>query len=217
MKKKLGLTQVCEILLRQNLITAEQKDSILLKEENQKNKLTKLNIFKNNASELTCKDILPSDIIIDLKIPNQKTGEGYLTEETIMRAVADMLSIPFKKIDPLELDIEVVTRTISKAFAIRNLAVPIEVKNNELKVAMVDPLDSEVMDDIQKVQKLKVSPIISTKSDILKTIKEFYGFQQSVIKAEKELVTPIIDIGNLDKRLEVGAGDQLVATKVVQR
>ena len=150
MKKKLGLTQVCEILLRQNLITKEQKDSILLKEESQKNKLTKLNAFKNNASELIYKDILPSDIIIDLKIPNQKTGEGYLTEETIMRAVADMLSIPFKKIDPLELDIEVVTRTVSKAFAIRNLAVPIEVKNNELKVAMVDPLDSEVLDDIKK-------------------------------------------------------------------
>ena len=212
MKKKLGLTQVCEILLRQNLITKEQKDSILLKEENQKNKLTKLNIFKNNASELTCKDILPSDIIIDLKIPNQKTGEGYLTEETIMRAVADMLSIPFKKIDPLELDIEVVTRTVSKAFAIRNLAVPIEVKNNELKVAMVDPLDSEVMDDIQKVQKLKVSPIISTKSDILKTIKEFYGFQQSVIKAEKELVTPIIDIGNLEQYSELGTQGGIEST-----
>ena len=212
MKKKLGLTQVCEILLRQNLITKEQKDSILLKEENQKNKLTKLSIFKNNASELTCKDILPSDIIIDLKIPNQKTGEGYLTEETIMRAVADMLSIPFKKIDPLELDIEVVTRTVSKAFAIRNLAVPIEVKNNELKVAMVDPLDSEVMDDIQKVQKLKVSPIISTKSDILKTIKEFYGFKQSVIKAEKELVTPIIDIGNLEQYSELGTQGGIEST-----
>ena len=212
MKKKLGLTQVCEILLRQNLITKEQKDSILLKEENQKNKLTKLNILKNNASELSCKDILPSDIIIDLKIPNQKTGEGYLTEETIMRAVADMLSIPFKRIDPLELDIEVVTRTVSKAFAIRNLAVPIEVKNNELKVAMVDPLDSEVLDDIQKVQKLKVSPIISTKSDILKTIKEFYGFQQSVIKAEKELVTPIIDIGNLEQYSELGTQGGIEST-----
>ncbi len=204
MKKKLGLSQVCEILLRQNLITKEQKDSILLKEESQKNKLAKLNAFKNNASELICKDILPSDIIIDLKIPNQKTGEGYLTEETIMRAVSDMLSIPFKKIDPLDLDIEVVTKTVSKAFAIRNLAVPIEVKNNELKVAMVDPLDSEVLDDIKKVQKLKVSPVISTKSDILKTIKEFYGFKQSVIKAEKELVTPIIDIGNLEQYSALG-------------
>jgi len=204
MKKELGLPQVCEILLRQNLITKEQKDLILLKEKSQTNKLSKLNTFKNNSSELTCKSILPSDIIIDLKIPNQKTGEGYLDEETIMRSIADMLSIPFKKIDPLELDIEVVTKTISKAFAIRNLAVPIEVKNNELKVAMVDPLDSEVLNDIEKVQKLKISPVISTKTDILKTIKEFYGFKQSVVKAEKELVTPIIDIGNLEQYSELG-------------
>jgi hypothetical protein len=44
MKKKLGLTQVCEILLRQNLITADQKDSILLKEENQKAQVLYINL-----------------------------------------------------------------------------------------------------------------------------------------------------------------------------
>jgi len=80
MKKKLGLSQVCEILLRQKLITKEQKDAILLKEKSQKNKLTKLNKFKNSGtSEFSYKDILPSDIITDLKIPNAKTKDGFLT------------------------------------------------------------------------------------------------------------------------------------------
>ncbi len=213
MKKKLGLTQVCEILLRQKLITKEQKNSIQLKEKSQKNKLSKLNKFKNSGtSEFSYKDILPSDIITDLKISNAKTGDGFLTEETIMRAVADMLSIPFKKIDPLELDLEIVTKTVSKAFAVKNLAVPIEIKDNELKVAMADPLDSEVLDDIKKVQKLKVMPVISTKSDIIKTINEFYGFTHSVNKAEKELVTSIIDIGNLEQYSELGNRGEIEST-----
>jgi len=54
--------------------------------------------------------------------------------------------------------VEVVTRTVSKAFAIRCLAVPIGVEDGQLKVAMVDPLNREVLEDIQKVQKLKLSP-----------------------------------------------------------
>jgi len=77
---------------------------------------------------------------------------------------------------------------------------------------MADPLDTEVLDDIKKVQKLKVSPVISTKSDIIKTIKEFYGFTHSVIKAEKELVTSIIDIGNLEQYSELGNKGEIEST-----
>lgn len=213
MKKKLGLSQVCEILFRRELITEKQKDQILLKEKSQENKLSKLNQFKNSESpDLNYKGILPTDIITDLKIPDIRAGEGFLTEETIMRAVADTLSLPFKKIDPLQLDIEIVTKTVSKAFAFKNLAVPVEVRDGELRVAMVDPLDSEVLDDIRKVQKLKVVPVISTKTDIVKTIREFYGFKHSVIKAEKELVTPVIDIGNLEQYSELGSRGELGTT-----
>ena len=58
-------------------IAKEQKGSIL-QEESKKNKLTKLNSFKNSVSELIYKDILPSDIKIDLKVPNQKTDDPCL-------------------------------------------------------------------------------------------------------------------------------------------
>ena len=56
-----------------------------------------------------------------------------------MRALAAEIGVPFKKIDPLELDIDVVTHSVSKAFAVRHLVVPVAVENGRLQVAMVDP------------------------------------------------------------------------------
>ncbi len=147
---------------------------------------------------------MPADIISSLNLLDQKAGKGFITEETVMMEVAAALGIAYKKIDPLELDLEVVTRTISKAFAIKNLAVPVAVENGELKVAMVDPFNREVLDDIRKMQKLRVTPVMSTKSDIIKLIREFYGFKKSIIMAERELATPFVDIGNLEQYSKLG-------------
>lgn len=213
MKKSLGLKQVCEILLKQNVITPEQKTLILARADEQTDKLRKISELKGESNSDTFGQVItPSDIIASLNVQDKKAGKGFVTEEKVMMGVAVALGIPYKKIDPLELDLDVVTRTISKAFAVKSLTVPIAVEDGELKVAMVDPLNSEVLEDIQKVQNLKVSPVISTKSDILKLIREFYGFKQSVAMAEKELVVPFVDIGNLEQYSRLGTLSEIEST-----
>jgi len=57
-------------------------------------------------------------------------------------------------------------------------------------VAMVDPLNEELINDIRRVSNLTISPVVSTKSDIVKLIREFYGFKRSIALAEQELFTP---------------------------
>ncbi len=213
MKKNLELKQVCKILLRQKLITDEQNKLILSSETEQREKLKKLYDLKGDLNSTPHGfAITPSDIIASLKIYDKKNKKGLITEETVMKEVASSFGIPFKKIDPLELDPDVVTRTISRAFAIKNLVVPVAVEDGELKIAMADPLNREVLEDIDKVQKMKVAPVISTKSDILKLIREFYGFKQSVAMAEKELVTPFADIGNLEQYSKLGTISEIEST-----
>ncbi len=213
MEKRLDLPEVCNILLKDEIITAEQKSLILAQEDEQRIKLKKLYELKGESHDtLASREITPSDIITSLNIPDTQQGKGFLTEETVMRAVADELGIAFKKIDPLELDLDVVTKTVSKAFAIKSLAVPIAIENGELKVAMVDPLNREVLEDIQKVQKLRVVPVVSTKSDIVKLIREFYGFKQSVAKAEKELVAPFVNLGDLEQYSRLGTVSEIEST-----
>ena len=65
-----------------------------------------------------------------------------------MEAIAENLGLSYKKINPLELDLDVVTRMIAKPFALKHLVVPIALEDGELKVAMYNPLNHEALDDV---------------------------------------------------------------------
>ena len=208
-RHSLELKDVCELLLRRGVITPEQQALVLKKQHEQTEKLLKLQALRDAGESFA---IVPADIISSLNLPDQKAGKGFITEEIIMMEVAAALGIAFKKIDPLELDLEAVTRTISKAFAIKNMAVPVAVENGELKVAMIDPFNREVLDALSKVQKLQVTPVMSTKSDIIKLIREFYGFKKSIVMAERELSSAFIDIGNLEQYFKLGTVNEIEST-----
>ncbi|MBW2182984.1 MAG: type II/IV secretion system protein, partial [Deltaproteobacteria bacterium] len=194
----ISIERICDILLKNELISPAQKKSIISQEVIQKSKLKRINALKQSgpmSRDTNGQDITPVDIISSFKLKKTGTKEE-LTEEVIMRAIADDLKLPFKKIDPLELDLDVVTKMIAKPFAIKHLVVPIEMVDGELKVAMYNPLNHEALEDIKRVSRVKISPVVSTKTDILKIITEFYGFKSSIVAAEKELVTPLTDLGN---------------------
>jgi len=208
-RQSLEVKDICDLLVKRGVMSLAQRLQVLEKQREQRDKLHTLQELRDGGDGFP---IVPSDIIASFNFLDQKTGRDIITEELIVMEMAAALNIAFKKIDPLELDLNVVTRTISKAFAIKNMAVPVAIENGELKVAMVDPFNREVLDDIRKIQKLRVTPVISTKSDIIKLIREFYGFKKSIIMAERELATPFVDIGNLEQYAKLGTGNEIETT-----
>lgn len=206
------MDHVCRVLEKKSLITRQQRNISFKKEEDQRKRLRKLRKIRDGLNGNGHLDIGPVEIITSLRLKVSEDEEGLLTEEMIVEALADDLGFPFKKIDPLELDLEVVTRTIPRPFAVKNLAIPISLEDGELKVAMFDPTNGEVIEDIQMANRLKVSPVMSTKSDILKIINEFYGFKSSIREAEKELVDPAIDLGNLEQYVKLKSTTEIQST-----
>ena len=206
------MDHVCRVLEERGLITRQQRNISFKKEEDQRKRLRKLRKIRDGLNGNGHLDIGPVEIITSLRLKVSEDEEGLLTEEMIVEALADDLGFPFKKIDPLELDLEVVTRTIPRPFAVKNLAIPISLEDGELKVAMFDPTNGEVIEDIQMANRLKVSPVMSTKSDILKIINEFYGFKSSIREAEKELVDPAIDLGNLEQYVKLKSTTEIQST-----
>jgi len=210
----MNVDRICDILLSSNLISAEQKKSVVSQESVQRSKLKRIKAVKQNdglSADTADYEITPVDIISSMKIKTLDNKEE-LTEEIIMCAIADNLSIPFKKIDPLELNLDVVTRMIAKPFAIKHLVIPIELIDGELKVAMYNPLNHEALEDIKRVSRAKISPVVSTKTDILKIITEFYGFKSSIVAAEKELVSPLADLGNLEQYMKLKPSHEIEST-----
>jgi general secretion pathway protein E len=134
---------------------------------------------------------------------------GALEEDIIFQALAAEWKIAYKKIDPLKLDLNVVTTTVPRNFALKHLVLPIEIDSGTLIVATPNPHNIEVIDDIIRVTNMRVATVVSSKSDILKLIDEFFGFKRSIAAAEDLFSGPSIDLGNLEQYVRLKSADEL--------
>ncbi len=152
----------------------------------------------------------PLDLIESLKLD---LGDGkILDEEAMMRAVAKEYKLVFKKLDPLELDTEVVANTIPKPFALKNVVVPLYRNGDVLTVAITDPEDAETIDQIKMVTGMKVDKVLSTRSDIKKIINQVFGFETTLKRAEEDASTSVAEIGNLEQLSHLKSEDTISST-----
>ena len=198
----LSAENVCRILLSRGLISKEQRDEIFKKKNTLQRKLEKLQMIKGASKGSSLSVINPVtiiDIISFFKLERPDDPGKELDEETIFQALAEEWGVEYKKIDPLTLDFKVVTTTIPRSFAMKHLVLPVAVQDGWLTVATPNPHNLEVMEDIGRVSQLRVRPVVSSKSDIIKLIDEFYGFRRSIAAAEEQFSGPSIDLGNLEQ------------------
>ncbi|XCN74821.1 MAG: GspE/PulE family protein [Candidatus Electrothrix aestuarii] len=205
--------KLLDLLISQRLLTVKQKQFVLRHKERQTQQLIKLQGGHKEAGRgyPDMVDILAS---LKLEIPGNK--QRILSEELIMRAVGRKLGIPFKKLDPLELDIEIVTKTIPRSFAINHLILPFEVRNGVLQVVTYDPDNKAPLQDIEQVNQTELKPYLSTRSDIKKILSEFFGFQRSITAAESQFSSgggsSTVDIGNLEQYVKLSSAQELSST-----
>jgi len=135
--------------------------------------------------------LAPIDTIVQL---------GLATDVQIAEAVAAFAGLPFVKINPLELDLDVVTGALSGPFARKHGLVAIARTAEKLTIAVSDPFAPFPVDDIKRVTGLlKVERVVATRSDIEALNKNFYDLKSSLKTAEKQLSAqwlPALDLGN---------------------
>ncbi|MEW6258893.1 MAG: GspE/PulE family protein [Thermodesulfobacteriota bacterium] len=150
--------------------------------------------------------------VVDLRLTRKDDPSKWIDEETIVSLVAQKLGIPFVKIDPLKLDLKSVTSVIPRSFALKHLVVPLGVQNGKLTVACADPFDREAIDDIARAAQVQVRQVLSTKTDIVKLINDFFGFRHSIEQAETQFESTVIDLGNLEQFVRLKTTDELAST-----
>jgi general secretion pathway protein E len=126
--------RILEILSAEGLLSEKQVQFIKSKEVAQRAK-----ILKFKSSDIRYKSIHQSsisliDIIESLQISSPPPDSRVLTAEVMLETISKHLNLPFLKIDPLKLDSDVVTRIISKPYAVRHQLVPIDLSDGTLTV-----------------------------------------------------------------------------------
>lgn len=112
---------------------------------------------------------------------------GFATEGQISEAIAEAAGLRFVKINPLDLDLEIVTSALPAGFARKNGLVAIGKSENKLLVAVFDPFAPFPVDDIKRVTGLDVERVVATKSDVEAINKSFYDLKTSLKSAEAQL------------------------------
>ena len=205
---------ICQILISTGFLTKEQSKQILVKKNQIKSKLEQIRAIRNSSSGVKAKSTTPLtiiDVIASLELERADDPAKVLDEEIIFQVLAKVWKIPYKKIDPLKLDLNLVTNTLPHTFAMKHLVIPIEIKAGHIMIATPNPFNIEAMNDIAQVTHLKVKPVMSTKTDIIKLIGEFYGFKRSISAAENQFAGPSIDLGNLEQFVRLRSSEELLS------
>lgn len=141
-----------------------------------------------------------------LRIQNQ-TGDrlgrilvnlGYISEQDIANVLEVQLGITQIKLGNILLlpdTIKLVPDTLIRQHRI----VPIKKEGNKLTVAMVDPLNVVVLDDLQIATGCYIEPVLATEKEIDSAIQKLFGFQDLINQAIREFeVMPSANVPTFD-------------------
>ena len=114
-------------------------------------------------------------------------AEGLLSEEDIAQAVAQDTGLPFRAINPLELNPEVVTGALPAPFARRHTICALARDADTLTVAVANPFDRGAIADLERYLGVRVKVVVATRSDIEGINGSLYNLRTSLRAAETEL------------------------------
>jgi general secretion pathway protein E len=201
--------RICRILVKKNIITREQARELLEKKEIYKRKIEKSKTRVQTSGTKTGGDISIVDIIVSQKFYKADGSSKIVDEDLIFQALAEEWGMEFKKVDPLKLNLNLVTTTIPRSFAMKHQILPVSLDDGYLTIATPNPFNSEVFDDIARAIQSKVRVLVSSKSDIIKLINEFFGFKRSIAAAEHQFSGPSVDLGNLEQYFRLSSPEEL--------
>jgi general secretion pathway protein E len=204
----LTIKDVAKLLHQRSRINDEQYEMILKRGEAQAAKLNS-HLPKNLAK----KDIYlaelasPAQIITSFSLEIPAT-QKKLTEDAVTELIAQASGMEYIKIDPLKLELDVVTDQIPRAFALKNLVVPIDEKEGVVTIAVADPFNVRPIEDLQHALGIQIKRIIASRSDVLKILEEFFGFQASVKAAQVDMGLGS-ELSNLEQLFKMRGRDEI--------
>ncbi len=207
-KQMLTIKDVANLLHQRSRISDEQHKLILDRGEAQAARLN-----SHIPANLAKKDIYlaelasPAQVIASFNLEIPATHKK-LTEDTITELISQAAGIEYLKIDPLKLELDVVTDQIPRAFALKNLVVPIDEQEGLVTIAVADPFNIRPIEDLQHALGIKIKRILASRSDILKLLEEFFGFQASVRAAQVEMGLGS-ELSNLEQLFKMRGRDEV--------
>ncbi|HOL62959.1 MAG TPA: type IV-A pilus assembly ATPase PilB [Elusimicrobiales bacterium] len=147
----------------------------------------KINISRKLGEMLVSSSFITQDQLYEALEYQKKSGlklgqilieKGYITEKQLLEFLSKQFSIRFIEISKTELNPDIVA-LIPESMARRYNLIAVNKENNLLSVAMVDPLNIVVLDELKLMTGYNVEPVFALEDDINSAIDKYYGTKSS--------------------------------------
>ncbi len=156
--------------------------------------------------------VSPVELVASFKLKDQRRDDEILDEDRITEIVAAAIGVETRKIDPLKLDMQLITRTVSRSFARSHGCIPLFVEDGALHLAVANPWDGELFENLRHVVGAEIRPVLCSKADIMRAITDVHGFKRSVSAAMQSSAPDFSDrLGNLEQLVQLSDHDSLEA------
>jgi general secretion pathway protein E len=200
---------VLEALVSQGLLSAGQGQEVAAKEGAARARVLKL--LGGNGKEEARYDVSPVEIVAAFQIQLPSGRGGVLDQDLITQAVSRAAGVAYRKIDPLKLDMTLATRTVSRPYAQKHALLPLAQEAGKLVVAVANPFDRELFENLQRLAGMAIEPVLCAKTDILKAIDDIYGFKKTLAKAATDF-SNTADIQNFEQLVSLSTNQELEAS-----
>ncbi len=209
--RRLTLDVLLELLERAGAIDEPTRRDLAARESSLRAKFLRSRYGPQALKNQKSYSVAPTELIDAAQLPHPEAKGRSIDEDVLAQLLSQAAGLAYKKIDPLELDMGLITKALPKGFARRHVMLPLEQDGDRLVVAIADPYDTEALDEFARATGRKVEAVVSAKRDIVNIISQVYGFKQAVKGAAAESRGGV-NLGNLEQLVRVRSSEEIEPT-----
>jgi len=123
-------------------------------------------------------------------------SSGMISEEDLINALQKQLGIEFIDLSKVSLPTHL-AQLVPKSLAQQYQVVPVKTVNDELYLAMADPMNFFAIEDVRNAVRRRIVPMVATASAVEHTIQILYG-NEGAAKAIEEMRREAVASGEVD-------------------
>ena len=129
------------------------------------------------------RNLVPEEKLLQAEAEANQAGKSFqqilleqklMEKDALLKHLSEEWQVKVADIASLDISADIV-KIIPETMARRHLSLPFAKEENTLSVAMADPLDSRVLEDIEMLSRCSVQVFVSTGSEVMEAIQRCYG------------------------------------------
>src|SRR6202453_1479373 len=212
-RETLTFAYLCEVLEKTGMLTGEQRREAVAKADVMHARILRLRATgpRKRGHAPGADGVHPVEVLVAMGLGQGGDSRYPLSERVAMQTLAAHVGLPFVDLDPLKIDAKLAPKLLSRPFARRHCALIIEADDRTATVAVADPLNHMLVEDLKTHVRREPRLVIATPTEIQRLITDFYGFRGAVDAAEKQ-ATAGVGSGKLARYVKLKRVDEMEAS-----